>query len=93
MSWLPVPERPTTSQVSRIFASSRGKSSSRMSGTPAAVVSRPASPSTKQPPISHAQWEQPLAKAQRPLARKPPATRFATPRGAKTPPAIASGGP
>jgi hypothetical protein len=75
MSWLPVPRRPETFQVSMISTSERGKSMRRASGFPPA-------PSTMVPPVSHVQCSQPLAKPQRPVTRQPPGAAVPRPCGA-----------
>ena len=90
MSWLPVPRRPETVQVSMMRASVAGNSMSRESGMP--LGSRRGAPfsTTTLPPISQAQCSQPLANGQRPVTRYPPSTAFARPEGAKTPPVTTS---
>ena len=93
MSWLPVPRRPETDQVSITSASRAGNRTSLMSGLPLGS-SRGASPSnTMQPPISQSQFSTLLAKRQRPLTSSWPSRASARPEGAKTPPATAAGSP
>ena len=93
MSWLPVARRPATSQVSWIVNSSRGNSTRRMSGRAAGVRDDVvAAPPTRQPTISQSACAQPLANVQRPLTTSSSPSGTARPRGAKTPPTIASRG-
>jgi hypothetical protein len=62
MSWLPVPRRPDTFQVSMISTSAAGNIMRRASGCPPGGW-------TIVPPVSQAQCSQPLANAQRPVTR------------------------
>ena len=66
-SWLPVPRRPETFQVSCTSTSLAGKSMKRMSGAPLGASRRPSPSSTRLPPISQSQCWTPEPKRQRPL--------------------------
>lgn len=88
-SWLPVPRRPLVSQVSMMRISDTWNSMQRTSGAPLGKTS----PLTSVPPMHQVECWQPLANAQRPLARNPPATGTALPSGAATPHEVTSSGP
>ena len=70
MSWLPVPRRPDTCQVS-ITSTSRGREQRQPDVRAAPRRASCGAPSsiTMQPPISQSQWSMPLANAQRPVTR------------------------
>ena len=70
MSWLPVPRRPDTVQVSMMRTSLAGKSMSRESGIPLGKRRGPPPSITTLPPMSHAQCSHPLANGHRPDPRR-----------------------
>ena len=80
-SWLPVPRRPPTVQVSMISHWLAGSSMKRSSGPPDGVIrGLPLSCTTDHRTIQLASW-QPLTSGQRPVRRKPPSTICALPEG------------